>query len=199
PFRAQAKLDLGSFDAPRSSGSAWGDAPSDRLVDLGAGDDEEAILLEAKRLGTHAGGWVARGLAESVSLPSMRYELIALEEMGAWSPRRGTSGDADVVPGRKRVARYADANGRAVADVVHLHNERMQSPRALGAVTLTPLVRPALRGGRTLEAPEPVVTGRERAIAARRALHAGVAYLRRPAVYRVELSDGLKTLSSEQR
>ena len=78
-----------------------------------------------------------------------------------------TAGDADVLPGRKRIARYSDMTGRLVADVVHLQNERMQAPKSLGASTLTPLARAVMRGGRTLEAPEPVKAGRERAIAAR--------------------------------
>ena len=201
PFRADAQIDLGSLaPAPlREEEGGWGDSPTDKLIDLGIGDDDEAVLLEAKRLGRRAGGWLARGLAEQASLPSMRFDLIALEETGAWSARSGASGSANVVPGRKRIARYADAQGRLVLDLVHLQNERMQSPRTLGAVTLSPVVRPVLRGGRTLERAEPASVGRERAIASRRTLAPALVYLRDPATYRVELSPGLQALVAERR
>ncbi|HEY4122707.1 MAG TPA: hypothetical protein VGM56_32810 [Byssovorax sp.] len=200
PFRADAQIDLGSLaPAPLRDEGGWGDSPTDKLVDLGVGEDDEAVLLEAKRLGRRAGGWLARGLAEQSSLPSMRFDLIALEEKGAWSARSGASGSANVVPGRKRIARYADAAGRLVLDLVHLQNERMQSPRTLGAVTLSPVVRPVLRGGRTLERAEPASVGRERAIASRRTLAPALAYLRDPATYRVELSPGLQALVAERR
>jgi hypothetical protein len=90
--------------------------------------------------------------------------------------------------------RYTGSNGRAVADVVHLTNERMHSPQGLGAMTLQPLARPIMRDGRMLEAPERPASGRERAIAARPSMPAEVMRLRRPAAYRVELSDGLRAL-----
>src|SRR5262249_48796266 len=108
PFRGTARVDLGALahqrasvgrgqserpprpKAPSAGGSdSWGDLP-DELLELGLGDDEEAMLIEAKRLGTSASGWIARGLADADgrALP-MRYELVALEQDGAWSPRRG--------------------------------------------------------------------------------------------------------------
>src|SRR5262249_45633174 len=115
PFRGSARIDLGAFLQRRpEEEDSWGSSPSDALRELGLGDDEEAMLVEMKRLGHHASGWIARGLADvdTRAFP-MRYDLVALEQDGAWSPRRGATGSADVVPGRKMVVRYSDASGRA--------------------------------------------------------------------------------------
>jgi nicotinate phosphoribosyltransferase len=200
PFRGATALDLGTL-APAALPAVddgWGSSPADTLQDLGAGDDEEALLIEKKRLRMQAGGWIARGLADcdARAFP-MRYELVALEQSGAWAPRRGVSNKADVVPGRKRVVRYANNVGRAVADVIHLTNERMHSPQAFGASTLTPLARAVMRDGRMLEAPEAPLVGRERAIAARPSMPPEVTHLRHPGAYRVELSPGLLALRNE--
>lgn len=207
PFRCGDGIDLGELIAPPSrSPDAWDSAPSDAWkpapkkrspIDLGGGDDEEAALVEAKRVGgARAGGagFVARGLGGPESGLSTRYELVALELGGAWCPRRGSSDGADVVPGRKRVVRYTDAAGRSVADILHLTTERMHSPSELGAQTLAPLARAFMRDGRTLEAPEPPSAGRDRSIAGRSAMPSEVTYLRRPGGYRVELSAGLTAL-----
>jgi len=200
PFRGAAGVDLGALSpAALSSSDGWGSSPADALLELAAADDEEALLIDAKRLGAQAGGWIARGLADAdAKAYPMRYELVALEQSGAWAPRRGLSNKvADVVPGRKRVVRYADAAGRAVADVIHLTNERMHSPQAFGAATLAPLARAVMRDGRMLEAPETAVVGRERAIAARPSMPAEITRLRRPGTYPVELSPGLLALRAE--
>ena len=190
PFRATPRIDLGPLaPAPAPSNESWDDVPEQELLEL-AGDDEEAMLLEAKRLGIKAEGWIARGLAEAdaMMLP-MRYELVALEQEGVWMARHASKA-SDVIPGRKLVVRYS-GDGRAVADVVHLQTERMLSPKTLGATTLAPLARPVIRGGRALEAPEPAAVGRERALAGRRALPSAVTHLRFPSRYRVERSPGL--------
>jgi nicotinate phosphoribosyltransferase len=215
PFREASSLELGVIAPPGASDDAWGAAPvwllgpnpipvatpggsddawgeshADLLVELGAGDDEELCLVEAKRIGARAGGWIARSIcAGDPTELSVSYDLVALEEDGAWSPRRGARGDA--LPGRKRITRYLDAAGRAVADVVHLQNERMQSPRARGAATLVSLALTVMRAGQLIAAPESPAVGRERAIAARATLRSGVTQLRRPEAYLVELSPGV--------
>jgi nicotinate phosphoribosyltransferase len=203
PFRCSPGIKLDSlastpppglsdgWDASPAGG--WDALPAESLFDLGGGDDEEAALLEAKRVKVKAGGFVARGLASAGAL-STRYELVALELGGAWCPMRGPGNDADVVPGRKRVVRYTDAASRAIADVIHLTTERMCSPSDLGAQTLAPLARAFMRDGRMLEAPELPALGRERSIAARPGLPPEVTHLRRPGSYRVELSEGLGAL-----
>jgi nicotinate phosphoribosyltransferase len=192
---------LGSLVPPAvASDDLWGASASDETAELGAGDEEEAALVEAKRQGRSVGGWLVQGLADAPAAAfGMRAELVAIEERGAWAPRRGATDTADVVPGRKMVVRYTDANGRAVADVVHLDHERMEAPRALGAATLAPLARALVRNGRTMELPEPCGTARERSIAGRRALPPAVAYLRTPDVYPVELSAGVRALLQARR
>lgn len=188
PFLATGRLELPTAGA---ASDGWGDG-ADELRELGSGDDEEAILVEAKRLGQSAAGWIARGLSDFDGACALRCDLVAFEEGGAWTPCRGASGAEAVVPGRKMIVRYTDEAGKAVADVVHKHGERMQPPRALGARTLAPLARPAIRGGRALDAPEPPQAGRDRGIVARLALPPPVAQLRAPAAYPVRLSPGLR-------
>jgi len=197
PFRASPALRLGPAGPlleTTMGEDAWGALEFDELRDLGAGDDEEAVLLEAKRRGMRSGGWIARGLddAETRAL-LMRCDLVALEQQGAWGspPANLGSGDPAPTPGRKMVVRYTNAGGRAVADVVHLMAERMRAPRTLGAVTLAPLARPRVRGGRALELPETPSQGRERAIAERASLPEAMTHLRNPATYRVEQSPGV--------
>ncbi|XXY54934.1 hypothetical protein WME91_27765 [Sorangium sp. So ce269] len=194
PFRGEAGVDLGELAPPPSPLEGSWPWYADRMIDLG-GRDEEALLLEARRVGTTAGGWVASGLAEPAEgLPAVRYELVALEESGAWALRQGTSGRGDVIAGRKMVARYYDEAGRAVTDVIHLAHERMLAPRALGVARLAPLSRAVVRGGHALESPEPPSVGRERSVAARQLLPYAVAHLRAPARYPVQLSPALIAL-----
>ncbi|WP_438006511.1 hypothetical protein WME89_49395 [Sorangium sp. So ce321] len=194
PFRGEAGIDLGELAPPPSPLEGSWPWYADRMIDLG-GRDEEALLLEARRVGTTAGGWVASGLAEPAEgLPAVRYELVALEESGAWALRQGTSGRGDVIAGRKMVARYYDEAGRAVTDVIHLAHERMLAPRALGVARLAPLARTVVRGGHALESPEPPSVGRERSVAARQLLPYAVTHLRAPARYPVQLSPALIAL-----
>ncbi|EYF03622.1 hypothetical protein [Chondromyces apiculatus] len=197
PFRGEPTLDFGALVTPEMpTEEGWG--PPDRLIPLG-GDDEEAQLVEAQRLDQRAGGWIASGLSGTTGVQvALRHEIVALEQEGAWVPRRGVSDRSGAHPGRKMVTRYLDADGRAVVDVVHLTHERMRSPRALGAARLQPLARAVLRGGRALEAPEPPRAGRERAVSARQLLPRAVTHLHAPERYRVELSAGVLGLRTAE-
>lgn len=188
PFLATGRLEL---PAVASASEGWGEG-FDELRDLGSGDDEEAMLVEAKRLGQTATAWIARGLADFDGACALRCDLVAFEEGGSWTPCRGSTGAEAVVPGRKMIVRYTDDAGKAIADVVHKHGERMQPPRALGARMLAPLARPAIRLGRALDAAEPPQAGRDRGIVARSALPPSVAQLRAPSAYPVRLSPGLR-------
>lgn len=191
-FRAAPRADLDAVIPHAETPSAW-DMEDERLFDLGRGDDEEAVLLEHKRTGVMATGWLARGLVNaSTCHTATHYELVALEEGGAWQPRRG--GTPSVIPGRKMVFRYADTQGNALLDVVHLDAERARAPASVGAASVAPLARTVMRGGRTLGASESSTTGRARALAARRNLPEGVTRLRYPDRYPVDLSEGVRAL-----
>lgn len=194
PFRATSGISLGATGlSVEMTMDSWRPPDEEEMLDIGAGDDEEAVLLESKRRGRRAGGWLARGLddAEVRALPT-RCELVALEQAGAWAPPPvGMSGEEKPRPGRKVVVRYSDGDGRLMADIVHLMSERMRSPKEIGASTLTPLAKPRLREGRPIEPAEAANVGRERAIATRASLPDRVTYLRAPAVYRVEESAGV--------
>ncbi len=160
PCRAPSRLKLEGLAPPRPTDDMWGASTAEATLDLGRGDDEEARLIEAKRVGAVVGAWISHGLGDAaISDVPLRAELVAMEQNGAWVPRRGVSGDSDVVPGRKMVARCSNASGRALADIVHLSSERMQSPKGLSAVTLTTLTRPIIRAGRTLDAPRAGLEG----------------------------------------
>ena len=194
PFRATSGIALGATGlSVEMTMEGWTPPDDDEMLDIGSGDDEEAVLLESKRRGRRAGGWLARGLddAEIRALPT-RCELVALDQGGAWAaPPVGMSGEDKPRPGRKAVARYFDGNGRLVADIVHLMAERMRAPKEIGASTLTPLAKPRLREGTSIEAAEPANVSRERAIATRACLPERVTYLREPAAYRVQESSGV--------
>lgn len=194
PFRASSGIAMGNAGlSVEMTMESWGPSDEEELLDIGDGDDEEAVLLESKRRGRRAGGWLARGLddAEIRSLPT-RCELVALEQAGAWAaPPIGMSGEEKPRPGRKVVVRYSDGDGRLVLDIVHLMSERMRAPKEIGAVNLAPLAKPRMREGRTIEPAEPANVGRERAIATRAALPDRVTYLRAPSTYRVEESAGV--------
>lgn len=202
PFRSEAHLRLGELavDQPKPAPNVddgWGDSVAYQPFDLGLCEgDEEAALIEEKRMGTRAGGFIARSLSNGASLAfPVRCELVALEMEGAWCPRRGSANDSPlVVPGRKRVVRYTDAKGRALLDVVHLASERMHTAAEMGAKSLIQPARAVMRHGRRLEAPEPAKVGRERMITARSSVPSRVLGLRNPTVYRVEMSAGLKAL-----
>lgn len=188
-------------DEPTSYG--WGRSPADELIDLGdmlvaarAGRDEEGLVHELHRAGALAGGWIARALcSDELGFASARFDLVALEEDGVWAPRRGIAGHlAAVVPGRKRLVRYFGPDRRALFDWVFLDSERMTSPGELGAVSMTPLARSLVRGGRAMEGAEPAAQVRERVLASRKTLPDGVLRLRYPDAFRVEPSLALREL-----
>ncbi len=194
PFRATSGVALGKMGlSVEMTMDAWSPPDEEELLDIGEGDDEESVLLESKRRGRRAGGWLARGLddAEIRALP-IRCELVALDTGGAWAaPPIGFSGEEKPRPGRKVVARYADGDGRLLGDIVHLMSEKMRAPKDIGATNLTILAKPRMREGRILEPAEAANVGRERAIATRAALPDRVTYLRGPAAYRVDESAGV--------
>lgn len=194
PFRATSGIAMGTMGlSVEMTMESWRPSDEEEMLDIGAGDDEEAVLLESKRRGRRSSGWLARGLDDAeIRALAMRCELVALEQGGSWgAPPIGMGGEEKPRPGRKVVARYSDADGRLVCDIVHLMSERMRAPKEIGATSLSLLANPRTREGRPIEAVELANVGRERAIATRAVLPERVTYLREPAAYRVEESAGV--------
>ena len=98
--------------------------PPPRL--LVSGDVDERLALELRAELTFDKLFVVRAEGTPNTSHLARYDLVAIEQRGAWSPRLRFG--ADVVsssdPGRKLLVRYVDADGHPVADVAHGTGER---------------------------------------------------------------------------
>jgi len=141
-----------------------------------------------------------------------RYDLVAIEQRGAWSPRVRVGDDVVTSsdPGRKLLVRYVDADGHPVTDVAHGTGERFLRAqggryvdRATGMVARleassgTPLRASALRAGKRASPPEPPSALRERARRAVEALDEGHRRIASPARYPVGMSPPLAAQKAE--
>jgi nicotinate phosphoribosyltransferase len=154
-----------------------------------ADDCDEAQIAELRREEPRLGCFAIDAYRWPGRAALARYELVAVEESGRWSPR-GAS------PGRKMLLRYFDEGGRPVADVAHAAGERFPPASELGAATSAPLLANVMRAGRRVAAGEPPRVTRERAAASVRALHERHRRLTRAAHYPVAVSDALDATRS---
>jgi nicotinate phosphoribosyltransferase len=177
------------------------------------GEVDERFVLATRSEGEPPDSYVARadGIPGTAHFP--RYDLVALESEGAWSPRLQV-GDAGSTagPGRKLLVRYIDAEGHPVADVDHDTGERLLRAHGgryvdrgtdlvarLDAATSAPLRAPALRAGKRVSAAEPVGALRDRATAAVHALGPEHRRLVGPVRYPVGTTPQLAALAHELR
>jgi nicotinate phosphoribosyltransferase len=194
---------------PRKKASDWGESETDRWIALD-GDGME-VELSLRRSAGERGTWLATTLDAHAPLGA-RWDLVALQEGRAWTPRLGLEPDEAVLPGRKLVARYCDAVGRPIADLVQVSSERMApasraimigslglaAPRQVrGALTSSPLKVPHLRDGRLAGALEPLSALRQRAIDGLDKLSPAYRRVRAPARFPVGISHGLNELRAE--
>jgi len=114
--------------------------------------------------------------------PRARYDLVAIEQDGQWSPRLHVSQTHGPrgIPGRKVVLRYFDADGHPVGDVTHAANERHtpvrdarlidlrtgQSVKLRDAASSAPVLRTVMRAGKRSQTLEPARELRERSLRA---------------------------------
>ncbi len=125
--------------------------------------------------------------------PRARYDIVAIEEDGQWSPRLRVSSSVGPcgVPGRKVVLRYFDADGHPVGDIAHAANERhtpakdaklvdLRSGQVVNlrdAASSAPLLRNVMRAGKRVQEMEPARELRERSL---RAVHSLLPKHKRP-------------------
>jgi nicotinate phosphoribosyltransferase len=185
-------------------------APAPRL--LFTGDVDERLALELRADLPLDKAFALSASAVAAARPLARYELVALEEAGAWSPRLppldGAWSSTD--PGRKLLVRYVDAEGHPVADVAHALSERM--PRAQGgryrdratgvmarltAASGAPLRTSVLRAGKRSSPLEPAAVTRARAAQAVQGLADAHRQIAAPVRYPVGTSPSLAELKDE--
>ena len=149
-----------------------------RIFASGGLDEYELEKLSAAPIG---GFGVGTSLVTSSDAPGLdcAYKLV---EYAGVARRKRSEGKA-TWPGRKQVYRSPEG------DLLALSEERHPG---------TPLLVPAMRGGRRVAPPEPLETIRARALAGYEQLPPALRSLRRAEPgYRVELSDALRALAAE--
>jgi nicotinate phosphoribosyltransferase len=189
--------------------SAGGLAPPPVVVS-GPVDERIALELRSTSKSVRAYAAAAEGFAGSARLS--RYDLAAIEESGAWTPRMVLGDDlaSSSDPGRKLLVRYTDASGRPVADVAYSTSERIQRATGgrfvdrtsglvakLAATASAPLRVAVMRAGKRASAAEPPAVLRERAARALASLDEGYRRIASPARYPVGSSQLLANLRAE--
>jgi nicotinate phosphoribosyltransferase len=177
-----------------------------------SGDVDERLALELRDAPMSVRAYVLSAEAVPGTARLARYDLVSIEDGGAWSPRLrlGRDGESSSDPGRKLLVRYTDASGRPVADVAQATSERMLRAaggryvdRATGlggklaATVSTPMRTSVMRAGKRASTAEPAEALRDRAINAIATLDEGFRRIVSPARYPVGITPSLATLKAE--
>jgi nicotinate phosphoribosyltransferase len=179
---------------------------------VASGDVDERVALELGGGRSPLQGFVVPAHGGSASVEAARYELVAIESAGAWSPRLRAGSDVVSTsdPARKLLLRFVDANGRPVADVAHLTNERMLRASGGRFVDRTtglqvrlrggsgaPLRASVMRAGKRATETEPAAAARDRAMASVASLDESHRRIASPLHYPVGMTTQLAALKSE--
>ena len=216
--RAAVRLDSG--DLARLSKSAYAMFTeagfSDPLI-VASNELDEDLIADLKRQNAPINSWgVGTHLITSSSWPALGgvYKLTGTREHEAWEPRIKLSSNPVKMtdPGRKRVVRYRDAQGRPLGDILYRADEGPQEGPLVSYVSRTELgfqvgmdgvashedlLTPVMRDGRR-RAPSPqVAEARQRAVEQVASLPEELRRLRNPEIYRVGISPQLAALKSE--
>ena len=159
--------------------SAFAAAQLPEPLVIASGVVDERTLLELRRERVPIRAYFVNAHVAADASALARYELVAIEDNGAWSPRMrvGDSAAASSDPGRKLLFRYASAEGAPVADIAHLSSERMIrakdgrfidrasgfNERLQDATQSAPLLTNVMRNGKRVAATEPTRALRDRA------------------------------------
>jgi nicotinate phosphoribosyltransferase len=176
-----------------------------------SGDVDERTVLEMSAQRTPVRGFAVAAQGGMHGANIARYELVAIESEGAWSPRLRLGQDvaSSSDPARKLLLRFVDASSRPLADVAHLTNERMLRSsgrfvdRATGfnmrlqSASGVPLRASVMRAGKRATEQEPAATARDRAMAAVASLDEGHRRISSPTRYPVGMTAQLAGLKAE--
>jgi nicotinate phosphoribosyltransferase len=130
PVRAAVRLDSG--DLARLSKAAYrmfSEAGFEDPLIAASNELDEDLIADLKRQGAPINSWgVGTHLITSSDYPALGgiYKLVAVrQEDGAWKPRiKLSSNPAKMTdPGRKRLVRFYDGDGRSLADLIRLDGE----------------------------------------------------------------------------
>ena len=224
--RAAIRLDSG--DLARLSKIAYRmftDAGFDDPLIVASNELDEDLIADLKRQGARINSWgVGTHLITSSDYPALGgvYKLMATMSAGGqaaggpgcWEPRIKTSSNPAKMtdPGRKRVIRYRDAEGRPVGDILYLVEEEPPSepgvayegraelgfPLVLeGVASGEDLLDQVVRHGRRVGAAPPLSEVRARSVAEIRSLPEELRRLRNPEIYHVGLSPALARLKAD--
>ena len=217
--RAAIRLDSG--DLSRLSKAAYrlftGAGFPDPLI-VASNELDEDLIADLKRQGARINSWgVGTHLITSSNHPALGgvYKLVATSDAaGDWEPRIKTSSNPAKMtdPGRKRVVRYRDSEGRPLGDVMYLADEKPQPGPVVsyagrgelgflvaleGAAAHEELLVPVMRGGTRVASSPPLDEVRGRASSQVASLPEELRRLRNPEIYHVGLSPALARLKAD--
>lgn len=209
-LRPAVRLDSG--DLARLSKAAYQmftEAGFDDPLIVASNELDEDIIADLKRQQAKINSWgIGTHLITSSNWPALGgvYKLTAVrEEDGTWAPRMKLSSNIAKItdPGRKKVIRYRDADGRPLADILYGTDEQPRANGVIpyvsrrdlslamglrGAASAEDLLVPVMRDGKRVEPPPRLEEMRDRARREIGSLAEEYRRLRNPEVYRVGLS-----------
>lgn len=216
--RAAIRLDSGDLARLSKAAHAMFTAAgfTDPLI-VASNELDEDLIADLKRQNAPINAWgVGTHLITSSSWPALGgvYKLTAMREHDQWEPRIKLSSNPLKMtdPGRKRVIRYRDADGRPLGDILYRADEEPQKGPLVSyvgraelgfqvgmedAVSFDDLLEPVMRDGRRV-APSPALADvRRRAVQQVASLPEELRRLRNPEIYRVGISPELAGLKAE--
>ncbi|HZJ03359.1 MAG TPA: nicotinate phosphoribosyltransferase [Thermoleophilia bacterium] len=217
--RAAVRLDSG--DLARLSKAAYRiftEAGFEDPLIMASSELDEDLIADMKRQQAKINAWgVGTHLITSSNWPALGgvYKLVAMhDEQGDWQPRIKTSSTPEKTtdPGRKRVVRYRDEEGRPLGDLLYMSDEEPvteglipYAPRTEvsfirgleGAATAESLLQPILVEGVRVHEHKPLALIRERAQREISLLPDEYRRLRNPERYTVGLSPKLARVKAE--
>jgi nicotinate phosphoribosyltransferase len=135
--RGAVRLDSG--DLAKLSKEAYRlfqEAGFDNPVIVASNELDEDLIAELKRQGAKINSWgVGTHLITSSNCASLGgvYKLVAIQGSCGWEPKIKISANSAKItdPGRKKIIRYYNAEGRPLADVLYLEDEPIQNTRII--------------------------------------------------------------------